>query len=118
MAASFDFEAKFLQSRRQFEAATLLLSSQFLKEAITLYWRSVRGCLFGWLEKRQVPFDGTRAALVAAMSNPALKDIRADLAFAYTVGTMAEWDEEFTITEEQVIQYKHTCEELMPYLLS
>src|SRR6266446_8834591 len=93
MAASFDFQAKFDKSERLFEAAALLLNAHFYRQATIMCWLSVRDRLFGWLEMKQIQFDSTRTALVMAMSNAALTEIHSDVAFAYTVGTMAEWDE-------------------------
>lgn len=113
MAAVFDVHLKIQQSQRSFEAATLLLRAQLCKQAIVMYWLATRERLFGCLERGQIPFDSTRAALVAAIANPKLTKISADLAFAYAVGTMTEWDESFSVTHEQASQYGDVCEALL-----
>src|SRR3979490_1648075 len=104
--------AKSLRSQSQFGAATRLLEGGFCNEAVTLLWLSVRRRLFEWLEEKEVSFTSTRGALGAlgaAISQPELSEVRVKLCFAYTIGTMSEWDEGFSVSPEEALSYRGTC---------
>ena len=113
MVSNFDFQAKFKKSEQLHEGGVLLLRFHSDRQATIMFWLSVRDCLFAWLEMNQIQFDSTPAALVIAMSNPELREFHSAFAFTYMVGTMSEWDEAFSITNEQAVHYKKICEELV-----
>jgi hypothetical protein len=118
MAKNFDPKPKLQRSLARLKAATLLLHEQFLNEAIVMYWLSVRDQLFGQLETKHIYYDSTQMALVEAISSLEFNEIGADLVFAYSVGTMAEWDENFAATPEQAADFGGVCGSIVERLSS
>ncbi len=98
--------AKAIHADNQTHAAKALEAAGFPVEATTMYWISLRTSVFEWLERHSVPYEGTRDALVKAMSDPQVACVRNDLAFAYLVGTMAEWEEDFGVSQTQLDVFK------------
>ena len=109
MAELSELRTKLLHARRQLEAAEVLEHSGLLEQAAAMHWIALRTTVFAWLEQHEILYAGTRDALVAAISDKRLHAIGADLAFAYLIGTMSEWDERFAITSEQLLVFKSRC---------
>ena len=118
MAARSEAPAKLLRAERDLEAADVLEAAGLLEQAAVLQWIALRTAVFAWLEQRNLPYASTRDALVITMTANGLRAVQADLAFAFLVGTMAEWDERFTISSEQLYVYKRRCENVRLQLTS
>lgn len=110
MAKEYKFIKNNMKEDRVLDAAESLECSGFLEQAVLMQWISLRSLVFGWLDKKLIQYNSTREALVLTMSSQELSNIRDDLAFAYLVGTLSEWDESFTINSEQLSIYKNFCE--------
>jgi len=117
MADRFEVKAKLIRAKCHFMAADILDDKGLLEQASAMHWISLRTYLFFWLEKQNVHYAGTSEALVAAMSDMRLREVAADLAFAYTIGTISEWDEQFTISRHQFDIYRNKCENVRRQLI-
>lgn len=104
-----DMCAKHLQANEHLKAAGILRGAGEFKLSAALQWTALRIFLFAWLENRQVAYGSTREALQIALSDEALFRVRGDLMFAHLVGTMAEWDEYFSIDASQLDDLERRC---------
>ena len=70
----------------------------------------MRRSVFAWLECQGVPYESTRSALVAAIADKRLVEVRGQIIFLYLIGTLAEWDDDFELTSAQAEKFRQTCE--------
>ena len=99
-----------LRAKRQLEAAIVLERERLFEQAAGMYWVSLRTELFASLEQRGIQYASTSDALVLAMSDERMIGVQSELLFVHLVGTMAEWDEFFYITPEQLQRLKAECD--------
>src|SRR3954467_8713348 len=116
MVGIFDVEAKFAKSHQFWAAGSALYEVGCFRQATVMFWIAVRDRIFGWLEKNRIPFDGTRTALLSAMSHLDSTDGRALVTFLYTWGVMAEWDDALAVTEKNVRDSREAGEGLIRLL--
>ena len=81
-----------------------------------MFWHSVRDRIFGWLEMKGEGYDSSRKAFMIALRDPRLKNYASDIVFAYSIGTVAEWDENFVFNEENTLDFKEVCLTLLKSL--
>lgn len=109
MVGQSELATKLLRAKRQLEAAEALEREGLLEQAAAMHWAALRTSLFASLEGRGIEYASTRDALVIATADPRMRSLSPELIFAHLVGTIAEWDECFAITIEQLNTFKGGC---------
>ena len=93
---------------QKIESAECLIKQEFYLDAVSLYWQASRDSVFFWLMKQGINFSSTNDALRHAILNVD-DELREKIIQSEIIGTLAEWDEFFSISKEQVFDFKNTC---------
>ncbi|WP_162561435.1 hypothetical protein [Methylobacterium terrae] len=110
MVDQSEFYAKQRLSANQLKAALAIENAGLLEQAAAMQWVALRTFIFSQLSLRNIRYTSTRKALVLATSDLGLGNFHSDLMFAHLIGTMAEWDENFSINKTQLNLLKCRCE--------
>lgn len=88
-------------------AEVLYTSNQYL-DAMTIYWQATRDYIFYYLYSRKVSFHSTNEALREILKITD-KDIGTLIIQTEIIATLSEWDEFFTVSSSQAIEFKENC---------
>lgn len=100
---------KYKKSEQTWESAEILLNFNYARQAVTLYWHSVRDLLFFFLESCNIEYESTADALLQVLKFnyplSALRD-KNKINFLYSVGTISEAEENFIIELSEALEYR------------
>lgn len=100
--------SKINRIQQKIKAAEILIEAELYLEAALLYWQASRDSIFCWLTNKKMEFNSTNEALMQILSM--LDDkIGTRVIQIEIIGTLAEWDEFFEISEEQMVDFKNMC---------
>ncbi|WP_181017397.1 hypothetical protein [Methylobacterium sp. V23] len=112
MAESFEFDAKQHLAAKQLKAAHALEDAGLREQSAALHWTALRTFLFSQLAVRGIKYSSTSNAILLLFSTLSTEAMRSDLMSSYLIGTMAEWDESFSVSKEQLHLLKCKCENI------
>ena len=108
---------KIFKANESWHAANYMKEGKYYLQATMLYWNSIRGYIFNWLELNKISFTSTREAIISIISNDNFTQYKQDIMFVYSIATMAEWDEYFNISLDELNNLKDICKVLKGVLL-
>ena len=117
MELNSKYSAKIIKAEESLSAADYMLEGKFYRQATMLYWNSIRDFIFNWLEVNNISFSSTREAVISIISNDSFSLYKQDIMFVYSIATMAEWDEYFNISLDELNILKNICKDLKSVLL-
>ena len=92
------------------KAADTLVENNYYTEAVAIYWHATRDILFSWLADRNIEYNSTAEAMLRFIQKTEDRSLAEKLIFAETFGTLAEWDENITVNEQQALEFKAVCQ--------
>ncbi|MBT9290067.1 hypothetical protein [Prosthecodimorpha staleyi] len=81
----------------------------FFRESAVLRWLSVRYKILSWVSARGNDFYSTEQALRIAILSAELSVVAENIIIAYSIGTMAEWDQYCKIDESDLAILENAC---------
>lgn len=90
------------------KSANCLLHQGLDLDAISLYWQVTRDCIFLFLTNKGIHFSSTNDAILQVIlcvdDNTRTRIVQSEI-----IGTLAEWDEFFTLTSLQTTDFINNC---------